>query len=235
MSVVIGYVSDYFSIIMTDTRITYGKDAEMGWDDNYEKLVSLPNMGWATGVGVYDFINKFNRKLGTMKHTTVPIMEELFEETLEQEKQQHEYLKEHFDSTVITCSWVGMQEDKKMFRVGMLNKECFGNRLVEIVNHHITILYPYDYLDDLSKVENIENRFSMYTEYNGDFMSLLEQLLQIFAEISANSFGVSKICNIGIQVNLDNDFYKIHLKEDIRPLIKAAKDGSILNKFSVVF
>lgn len=40
MSVVIGYVSEYFSIVMTDTRITYGKNAEMGWDDNVEKLVS---------------------------------------------------------------------------------------------------------------------------------------------------------------------------------------------------
>jgi hypothetical protein len=53
MSVVIGYVSDYSSIIMTDTRITYGKEAEMGWNDHYGKLVSIPNMGWATGVGVY--------------------------------------------------------------------------------------------------------------------------------------------------------------------------------------
>ncbi|MEH7180298.1 hypothetical protein [Neobacillus vireti] len=45
MSVVIGYVSDYFSMVMTDTRITYGKNAEKGWEDHHEKLVSLPPMG----------------------------------------------------------------------------------------------------------------------------------------------------------------------------------------------
>lgn len=234
MSVVIGYVSDYFSIVMTDTRITYGKEAEMGWNDNYEKLVSIPNMGWATGVGVFDFIHKFNRKLAKMKNTTVRIMEELFERTLEQEKHKHEYLKEHFDSTVITCSWVGNEENKSKFRVGLFNKEHFGNRLVELGNNHITILYPYDYLDDLSKVEKIERRFSMYTEFDGNLANLLQHLLQIFAEISANSYGVSKICDIGIQVYLDNDLYKFQLKEDVHPLIKAAKDGTILNKLSVV-
>lgn len=234
MSVVIGYVSDYFSIVMTDTRITYGKDAEMGWDDNYEKLVSIPNMGWATGVGVFDFIDKFNRKLGKMEQTTIPIMEKLFEKTLEQEKHNHEFLKDFIDSTVITCSWVGMQEDKSKFRVGLFNKEHFGHRLVELGTHHITILYPYDYLEELSKVEDIEKRFSMYTEFDGNFASLLQHLLQIFAEISANSSGVSTICDIGIQVNLDNDFYKFQLKEDVRPLIKAAKDGTILNRLFVV-
>jgi hypothetical protein len=95
-------------------------------------------------------------------------------------------------------------------------------------------LYPYDYLEDLSKVEDIEKIFSMYTEFDGNFASLLQHLLQIFAEISANSSGVSTICDIGIQVYLDNDFYKFQLKEDVSPLIKAAKDGTILNRLSVV-
>lgn len=234
MSVVIGYVSDYFSIVMTDTRITYGKNAEMGWDDNVEKLVSIPNMGWATGVGVFDFINNFNRKLAKLKNTTTIIIEELFEKTLEHEKNNNEYLKAQFDSTVITCSWVGKEENKSKFRVGFLNKEHFGNRLMELGNNHITILYPYDYLADLRKVDNIEKRFNMYTEFDGNLGKLLQHLLQIFAEISANSFGVSRICDIGIQVYLDNDLYKFHLKEDVRPLIKAAKDGTLLNKLSVV-
>lgn len=234
MSVVIGYVSDYFSIIMTDTRITYGKDAEMGFDDNNEKLVSIPNMGWAAGVGVFDFIHKFNRKLGKMKHTTVQVIEELFEKTLEQEKHKHEFIRDYIDSTVITCSWVGAQDNKNKFRVGLLNNEHFGNRLVELGQNHITVLYPYDYLDDLSKVENLEKRFSMYSEFDGNLEKLLQYLLQIFAEISANSYGVSRICDIGIQVYLDNDLYKFQLKEDVRPLIKAAKDGTILNKLSVV-
>ena len=234
MSVVIGYVSDYFSIVMTDTRITYGKNAEMGWDDHHEKLVSLPNMGWATGVGVFDFILKFNKNLAKTKVATVKIIEELFEKTLEHEKYKNVNLKEHFDSTVITCSWVDKGENKSKFHVGLLNKEHFGNRLVELGNHHITILYPYNYLDDLNKVDNIEKRFNMYREFDGNFGKLLQHLLQIFAEISANSFGVSRICDIGIQVFLDHDLYKFQLKEDVIPLIKAAEDGTILNKLSVV-
>jgi hypothetical protein len=129
---------------------------------------------------------------------------------------------------------VGKEEKKGKFRVGLLNKGHFGNRLMELGHNHITILYPYDYLDDLSKVEYIEKRFNMHTEFDGNLGKLLQHLLQIFAEISANFFGVSKICDIGIQVYLDNDLYKLHLKEDVRPLIKPAKDGTILNKLSAV-
>lgn len=234
MSVVIGYVSDYFSIIMTDTRITFGKEAEMGWNDHYEKLVSIPNMGWATGVGVFDFIHNFNHNLGKMNNTTVRIIEELFQKTLEQEKHNNECLKDHFDSTVITCSWVEKEENKRKFHVGLLNKKHFGNRLVELGNNHITILYPFDFLNNLSKVESIEKRFRMYTEFDGNFEKLLQHLLQIFAEISENSSGVSRICDMGIQVYLDNNLYKFQLKENVRPLIKAAKNGTILNKLSVV-
>jgi hypothetical protein len=234
MSVVIGYVSDYFSIVMTDTRITYGKNAEMGWNDNFEKLVSLPNMGWATGVGVFDFIHHFNKELGKLKSASVRMMEELFEKTFEQEIDKNDSMKKYYDSTVITCSWVGSEENKNKFRVGLLNKQHFGNRLMELSNNHITVLYPYDFLNDLSKVENIEKRFSMYTEFDGNFGDFLQNLLQIFAEISANSFGVSRICDIGIQVYLDNHLYKFQLKEDVGPLIQAAKDGTLLNKLSVV-
>lgn len=86
---------------------------------------------------------------------------------------------------------MGRLGDKSKFRVGLLNKEHFGNRLVEIGNNHITILYPYDYLDDISKVENLEKRFSMYTEFDGNLGKLLQHLLYIFAEISANSPDVS--------------------------------------------
>jgi hypothetical protein len=135
---------------------------------------------------------------------------------------------------VITCSWVDTQDNKNKFRVGLLNKEHFGNRLVELDQNRITVLYPYDYLDDLSKVENLEKKFSMYTEIDGNLGMILQYLLQIFAEISANSYGVSNICDIGIQVYLDNDLYKFQLKEDVRPLIKAAKEGTILNRLSVV-
>jgi hypothetical protein len=115
MSVVIGYVSDYFSIVMTDTRITYGKDAEMGWNDNVEKLVSIPNMGWATGVGVFDFIHNFNRKLAKLNNTTVRIIEELFEKTLEHEKSNNEYLKAQYDSTSLPVPGWARKKRKESF------------------------------------------------------------------------------------------------------------------------
>jgi hypothetical protein len=67
-----------------------------------------------------------------MKSASVKNMEDLFEETLEQEKDKNEYLKEQFDSTVITCSWMGDEENKNKFRVGLFNKQHFGKRLVEI-------------------------------------------------------------------------------------------------------
>lgn len=63
MSGVIGYVTDQFTILITNTRITFERNAEFGWDDDNKKLVSIPNLGWATGVGVFDFISRFYDKL----------------------------------------------------------------------------------------------------------------------------------------------------------------------------
>lgn len=235
MSVVIGYVSDFFSIIMTDTRITFGKEAEMGWDDQYEKLVSIPNMGWATGVGVYELILNFNKNLANMKSTSVENIEVLFKKTLEIEENKNGYLKENFDATVITCSWVCHEEDKNKFRIGLLNKQQFGSKLVYLRHNHVTILYPYDFLDDFSKVDNIEKKIRLNSESNRNLEKLLHHLLQIFAEISANSIGVSRICDIGIQIFLGKDLYKFKLKDNVQPLIKAAKDGTLLPKLSVVY
>jgi hypothetical protein len=229
MSVVIGYVTDSFSVIITDTRITYGKNAEYGWDDNYEKLVSIPNMGWATGVGVFDVIDKFNKNLAKTKIGTIKNIEELYLKTLEKEKREQECLKDHIDSTVITCSWV----DINTLRVGLLNKEFFGENLVELIQNQITILYPFDYLEDERKVADIQKRYCLNNKYS-NFEKLLEHLLLIFADISANSFGVSNICDIGIQLFLKNSIYKLNLKEDVRPLIQASKDGTIMNMLSVV-
>jgi hypothetical protein len=180
------------------------------------------------------FIDKFNKNLIDKKVTTVKMIEELFTKTLETEKLKNEYMKDHFDSTVITCSWVDIEENRKKFCVGLLNKEHFGNRLVELKNNQITILYPFDYLEDHTRVENFEKRFNIYTVYNGNFGTLLHYLLLIFAEISSTSFGVSRICDIGIQVYLDSVLYKFQLKEDVHPLIEAAKEGTILNLLSVV-
>jgi hypothetical protein len=234
MSVVIGYVTDQFSIIMTDTRITYGKNAEYGWDDNYEKLVSIPRMGWATGVGVCDFIENFNKILSRVAFGTVGKLEEIYVNTLEKEKQKNECPLDHIDSTVITCSWLDKEDNRKRCKVGLFCNEHFGKNLKELVQHQINILYPFDYLDDINKVEAIEKRYSKIEECDGNLEKLMEHLLLIFAEISANSFSVSSICDIGIHLLKNNDVCKLKLKEEIRPLIKAAQNGTIMNMLSVV-
>lgn len=234
MSVVIGYVTDQFSVIMTDTRITYGKNGEYGWDDNYEKLASIPDMGWATGVGVCDFIERFKGGLSKSKNRTVGKIEELYAQTLEKEKQKHESLTEHIDSTVITCSWAGLEGNRMKLRVGFLNNEHFGHNLVELGQNQITILYPFDYLQDYRKIEDIEKRKRLHHRDEGSFERLLEHLLSIFAEISANSFGVSRICDIGIHMCSDNDVNKLKLKGEISPLMEAAREGTLMNMCSVV-
>jgi hypothetical protein len=234
MSVVIGYVTDHFSIIITDTRITYGKNAEYGWDDNYEKLVSIPRMGWATGVGVSDFIEGFTQKLSRVTFGTVRKLEEMYVNTLEKEKQKNECPIDHIDSTVMTCSWLDNVDNRKRCKVGLLCNEHFGKNLKELVHHQINILYPFDYLDDLNKVEDIEKRYSKIEDCDGDLEKLMKHLLLIFAEISANSFSVSSICDIGIHLCKNNDIYKLKLKEEIRPLIKASQNGTIMNMLSVV-
>lgn len=59
MTVVINYVSKYISVIATDTRIVYGRDGGKSgnYSDNNEKLISLKNMGWTSGVGLSEFLD----------------------------------------------------------------------------------------------------------------------------------------------------------------------------------
>jgi hypothetical protein len=234
MSVVIGYVSDQFSILMTDTRITYGKNAEFGWDDNYEKLVSIPRMGWVTGVGVSDFIERFNEKLSKVAFGTVRKLEEMYVNTLEKEKQISECPIDHIDSTVITCSWLEYVDNRKRCKVGLLCNEHFGKNLKELVHHRINILYPFDYLDNLNKVEDIERKYCHIANFDGNLEKLVGHLLLIFAEISSNSFSVSSICDIGIHIFKNNIVMKLKIKEEIRPLIKAAQNGTLMNMLSEV-
>lgn len=61
MSVVINYTCDYFSLIATDTRITYKNNTNevLHWEDGREKLINLPNIGWTAGVGLAHFLDKF--------------------------------------------------------------------------------------------------------------------------------------------------------------------------------
>nr|WP_263326362.1 hypothetical protein [Neobacillus sp. Marseille-Q6967] len=233
MSVVIGYVNDQFSILMTDTRISYGMYAEFGWEDHYEKLVSIPSMGWATGVGVYEFIERFLEKLEKSGICTNRKIENLYVHTLEKEKHKNECIQNHIDSTVITCSWISVEENSKKFKVGLLSKEHFGHSLVELAKDRINILYPFDYIQDYQRVEKLEKRYSLKNSYNGKLDMILEKLLKIFSEIAENSTGVSQTCHIGIHLFRDHTVCKLNLREDIRSLLKASKNGTIVNRFLV--
>src|SRR5687768_15201992 len=57
MTVVISYVSDEFSLIVTDTRITF---IDASFNDNIGKLRSLAHpLGWCAGLGYSPYLEKF--------------------------------------------------------------------------------------------------------------------------------------------------------------------------------
>ena len=83
MSIVINYVSKYMAIIATDTRISYGGNAEYGFSDDNMKLVELPNMGWCSGAGYHDFLELFKSNLAQSTLHNPNEIEVLFNNSIE--------------------------------------------------------------------------------------------------------------------------------------------------------
>jgi hypothetical protein len=219
MSVVINYVSKYLSIIISDNRISFGKNAEFGWVDGQTKLVNIPNMGWCSGVGLADFLNEFKEKLSRTEINKLDEISDLFSRTIDDvKKNKREFINE-IENSAISVSWIGTDQQDIIFRLGILSKEHFNNKLILLPDDTIYILYPSDYVDDTSKVEELEKEFEMTMEYNWDLESVLNKLLNIFHMIATKSPSVSKTCDIGLQFASSEGIFKAKVSGNIHDLI----------------
>ncbi|WP_316569612.1 hypothetical protein [Neobacillus sp. YIM B06451] len=233
MSVVINYVSEFISIIATDTRISWGKNAEYGYDDDNEKLVDLPQMGWTSGVGLGWFLDTFKENLAAEEISNPAQIEEIYSQAIMETMESRPGFEEEINKSALAASWIGLSEerDKVFCRIGLLNKELFGEVIKLLPFNQLFVLYPWEYLENPERANEFEGRYSFYHEFDGDIIAILKKICSMFDELSETK-SVSKICDIGVQFIAPDGIYKIRIREDIQLIIDELNKDIIPGKFT---
>lgn len=236
MTVNIGYVSKYLSIIVTDRRINYGENQEFGYSDNNNKLINLKDMGWATGAGLANFLDDFKEKLSESEVKNSDDVIALFHDVVEKAKQDEPDFAEHIDKSVGMISWFSALEDLSdfFFRVGLLSNSDFGRNIALLNNEELQIVYPTEYLDDIAKVRELEKRYDMKIKFDGDLNKIFSRIFTIFSEISKESNFVSSICDVGLHFLNSEGFFKVRFSGEVEELLNDLYSGKIEERYELV-
>ncbi|KYD07648.1 hypothetical protein [Saccharococcus caldoxylosilyticus] len=234
MTVVLAYTNRYMSVIMSDDRINYGRHQEFGYIDGTTKLIELPNMGWISGAGLSDYLDKLKDSLANLEPTNTDEIKEVYKKVIEKCKDEDPDLAEDIDESVAVVSWISSDTKEIFFRVGVLSAKHFGEKLMILQNGHIFIAYPGDYLDNPIKAETLEKKYNLHIGEELDFYSILKNMFEIFKEIALDSKYVSNNCDVGIQVLQQDGIYKLKISGDIFDLLNKVNNNKLDKEFKVV-
>lgn len=236
MTAIVGFVTQTLSIIITDNRINYGEHQEFGYDDNRKKLFDLPEMGWACGAGLSEFIDSFKKLLVTEPIEDNFKIVEIFKKAIKSAKSANPDLVDIIDNSVVMASWCGGSLDLKefSFRVGVLSKTHFDDQMGLLNNDNIFVVYPPEYLNSIEKVRDLEDRFPLKMDSNAGIETILERMLTIFNEISENSKFVSTTCDVGMFLLTNEGFVKSKIAGESNELLSELLKGNISNRLEII-
>lgn len=219
MSVVISYVDNAISLIVTDTRLSLN---DGGYDDNHEKLYDIPynNLGYFAGVGYKALIDATFEY--TIKSNNVDY--EKFYTVYNFIANAHltdEYLKTNglttnpiIDKTHIVYSWFNGEN----IEVGILSKGYTGDKKTKLINGYILPFLPQYY--DNEKTGDFLKRYYPEGNYcDGDINKVLLKISQMFNEVSLNDSSVSRVIDLGLYYNKDGVLIKSRRKDSIDTII----------------
>jgi hypothetical protein len=191
-------------------------------------------MGWSAGVGLADFLDEFKDKLSKNDISNLDDMSAVFCQTIDNvKKRKNEFFKE-IDNSALSVSWISNDQEDVYFRIGILSKEHFNEKVILLPENMIYILYPSDYVDDTKKVEELEKEFGMTLKYNWDLENVINDLLNIFHWIATDSPSVSRTCDIGLQFATSEGIFKAKLSGDVSDLIEDLVHERIWERLEVV-
>lgn len=234
MTVVVTYVDTLRSIIMVDDRLNWGRNQEFGYEDGNIKLIDIPNMGWASGAGYSDFIDIFQQKISERNIANTTDIASAYKEAIEDEIRNSPMNKGDIESAACVASWFGMTEEGPTMRVGLLSHNHFGSELAKLENGNLQLLYPGDYLEDLSKVKVIEESYNNRFTESASYEEILETMLKIFKDISEDSIYVSENCHIGLFYIQQDGVYKSRISGEIDFLLNELANERLFNHLEVV-
>ncbi|GCD13156.1 hypothetical protein [Clostridium tagluense] len=239
MSVVISYVSEYISIIATDTRICFATDADniLYHTDDNEKLIDVNNMGWCAGAGNDDLITKFKDSIYNTEIKKVGDFKNIFVEAFNKISQNNLNNNLLINETAVVLSWSGADyyTKKQCCRVGILSHNI-SEAVGTILNNNISILFPYEYLYNIDLKKSFSQSYIFdykfnYEEFDLSLENILKTIFNMFKEIYLNSKMVSSTCDVGIHL-INHD--KVRITNDIDILIKKVNEGEIQTEYKVI-
>ena len=195
MTVVLGIVSDDWSILMTDTRMTLKDTGNREYDDSVVKLKSLnyPH-GWYAGTGYSPYIDALyhlaSRSLISSSDQYLNAMAQVIIELVKEQ--------EHDISDILrsTCLRTFINADQIDLEILFVNQSTGITNAYTYPKEHLLVLFPADYTLEMQAF--LKQKYQIEEFHRDSFENNAAKLLNIFKEISINSDSVSDICEIGI-------------------------------------
>lgn len=232
MSVVISYTSSNVAIIITDTRISFGKNQEYGYSDDNEKLYDLKYMGWSAGTGLAEFLDPFKSRLSMLRITNTDEIVDIYTKTIEEAMIKYPELCEDIKTSNVIFSWIGYP-DKNIYpccNTGLMSMKHFGTNIAKADYEKFCILFPYEYDLDSSIKKDFEKKYSYKYSFDGDLNEVIRIMLNMFEEISNNAMSVSNICDIGIIFKDAENIIKLRIKDDVNELLLSIENCDLSSK-----
>lgn len=236
MTVVINYVSDFFSIILTDRRVSYGLNGEFGYSDDAKKLINLSEMGWAAGAGLADYLTKLKTRLSKTEINSIEEIMTIYEETTNGSVVREEEYKEHIHNSVASFSFHNFDLDKQKFNfhIGLLTRAYVDEENIKAVPlNKINIFYPSDLIIDEINGPIISEKHDVFYE-NPNLEGVIKRLLDAFLDIYRVSKFVSEKCDLGLEIILPDGMYKMKLSGSIHDLIEVCEGNKVREKFKII-
>ncbi len=234
MTSVLSYCNEKLSIIMTDTRLNFGKYQEGGYDDKTVKLTNIPTLGWAAGAGFHDFIENFHDLLSNTIIKQTGDVGTVYKNALNRTIAESPSYTDDIESSVGIASWVAANFKQVFMRIGIFSYKHIGYEMGLVKPGEIDIVYPGDYLENPKKVELLKERFNVNVGEDLEFVQILDNMLEIFNFIANDSIYVSSFCDIGILLLVENQPVKLSISGKVLDILNDLRNGVIENRLQVI-
>ncbi|NQX63269.1 hypothetical protein [Paenibacillus qinlingensis] len=197
MTVVINYLSNNYSIVATDTRLTFNTNE---YRDDIIKLRSLPiPLGFVAGVGFSTFLERYKDFMAFPISGAIDIKARLLEAARQIiiETPEHKFGVENSE---VYVSWITNDGKNNYCKIGVMATQPAQkeDEIFYIKENTMHIAYPSKFPKE--KIAEIEEKHLILNGNYLDLWAAINLVITIFRDISFESDGVSYLCHIGIQV-----------------------------------
>ncbi|NUU62615.1 hypothetical protein [Paenibacillus agri] len=218
MTVVIGILTNDFSILATDTRTCYENDNNELFNDQSLKLRALnyPH-GWLAGLGYSSFLDHYHELSCRIVNPNTDNYCRAYAQVAHAMLQQN---PDQLNDIIDSCCYHTFIHNGDVELNYSYFDENSESRTVALLKNKFQIGFPYNY-PAKSRKWIVENYIESEIDLGLD--SIILKLLEIFKEVSSKSNSVSKICEIGI-LNKNGHIQKYSFSGHVDSLLTIYQD-----------